>query len=103
MRNGDGDGRLANASWADDAHEAAHGELLRYGSNGFISTDHPCQSRRQSPRLPAASDSFGLSRRLLRARDRRHKAITTAGNIRYVATPILSTQRFSQGRNLNAE
>jgi hypothetical protein len=46
MRNRNGDRCLAYAAWADDAYEASHDELLRYGSNGFISPDHPRQSRR---------------------------------------------------------
>src|SRR5258708_39862316 len=62
MRNRNGDGRLAYAAWADDAHEAPHHELLRYGSNSFISTDHPCQSRRQLPGSLAVSISFGSRR-----------------------------------------
>src|SRR6476661_9732608 len=47
VRHRNGHGGLAYAAWTDDAHETVRDELLRYGSNSFISTDHPRQWRRQ--------------------------------------------------------
>jgi hypothetical protein len=42
MRDGNGNGRLAYAAWADNADEAPRHQLLRHDSNSFISANNPC-------------------------------------------------------------
>src|SRR6266850_4475937 len=101
MRNRNGDGRLAYAARADDAHEASCDQLLRYGSNGFISTDHSHRSRRQLPATHAIIASFG--RKPCRTCDGHHKTITATCDVRYVTGTILFPERLPQRSNLNAE
>jgi len=92
MGDGYGDRRFAMPPGPTMLTKRPGQELLRYGSNGLISTDHPCQSWRNLHDC-SCSDSFGLSRRLLRACDRRTSNNTT-GKRSICSEPILSTERF---------
>src|SRR5580692_5569341 len=104
MRNRNGDRRLSYSTWAHDTYEASHDELLGYGSNNFIPTDHPCQWQRQLPRQCAVSISFGGGRPRCRMRHRCYKTVTATGDVRYAPSAVLSVvQRLPQGNDLDAE
>jgi hypothetical protein len=96
VRHRNGHGGLAYAAWTDDAHETVRDELLRYGSNSFISTDHPRQWRRQFSGLLAVRRCSRNGQPPRRTRHRRDKTIAATGNVRYVASPFLSAERFPQ-------
>src|SRR5580704_8739984 len=104
MRNRNGDRRLSYPTRTYDAHEASRDELLRYGSNNFIPTNHPCQWRRHIPGQLAVGISFGGGRLRCRIRHRCDETITATGDIRNVPGAVLSVvQRLPQGTDLHAE
>ncbi|WMT79648.1 hypothetical protein [Bradyrhizobium sp. Ash2021] len=105
MSDRDCHGRLSDAAGTDDADEAPHLDLLRQGSNGLITADHPRRSRRQLLNSFCGGDR-GDRNRLLGARacDWRNKTITPTGNIGYVASAVSPvTKRLPKGGHLKAE
>jgi hypothetical protein len=104
VRDRHGDRRLADAAGAGNRDEARGDELVGDRGDRILAPDHPLQAVRQLHGRQFQPRCGARSLRDICARDRRHEAITAAGERRDVAGAILAVaERLAKRCDVKAQ
>jgi hypothetical protein len=101
MSDPDSHGRLADAAGPNDCDETTGRQLLSYGANNFVSSDHARETRRQPVTIFRRR---GIGRYRLNVGYLSYEAVTPPRHVCHIASSVFPVaDRLAQGGNMESK